>query len=149
MFYWIAIGYWHLPTTNYEFCCIVQLSCRKECQCFVSSSLFPLCSTCLSIPEKPSTVGLWLPRDLAGSVAQGSWSLAIQLNTPHVNTRATCPYMCRLSDELQDIAKSARDLEGFQFLWLVCDLFMRAALIDEVKNLLDLSMKVWQQHWHF
>lgn len=58
-----------------------------------------------------------------------------------MNTRAACPYMCRLSDGLQDIAKSARDLEGFQFLWLVCDLFMRAVLINEVKNLLHLSMK--------
>lgn len=58
-----------------------------------------------------------------------------------MNTWAACPYMCRLSDGLQDIAKSARDLEGFQFLWLVCDLFMRAVLINEVKNLLHLSMK--------
>lgn len=50
--------------------------------------------------------------------------------------------MCSLSDGLQDVAKSARDLEGFQFLWIACDLFMCAVLINEVKNLLHLSMKV-------
>jgi len=50
--------------------------------------------------------------------------------------------MHRLSDGLQDVAKSARDLEEFQFPWIVCDLFMRALLINEVKNLLRLSMKV-------
>lgn len=59
-----------------------------------------------------------------------------------MNTWATCPYMRRLSDGLQDVAKSARDLERFQFLWIVCDLFMCAVLINEVKNLLHLSMKV-------
>lgn len=75
------------------------------------------------------------------SVARGNWSFGIQLNIPHVNTRANCSYMCRLSDGLQNIAKSARALEGFQFLWLVCDLFMCAVLINEVKNLLHLSMK--------
>lgn len=59
-----------------------------------------------------------------------------------MNTWAHCPHMRRLSDGLQDVAKSARDLEGFQFLWIVCDLFMHAVLINEVKNLLHLSMKV-------
>lgn len=59
-----------------------------------------------------------------------------------MNTWATCPYMHRPNDGLQDVAKSARDLEGIQFLWIVCDLFMCAVLINEVKNLLHLSMKV-------
>lgn len=66
--------------------------------------------------------------------------LAIQPSTPHMNTWATCPYMSRLSEGLQDAAKSARHLEGLQLLWIVCDLFMRAVLINEVKNLLHLSM---------
>lgn len=50
--------------------------------------------------------------------------------------------MHRLSDGLQDVTESAMDLEGFQFLWIVCDLFLRALLINEVKNPLHLSMKV-------
>lgn len=58
-----------------------------------------------------------------------------------MNTRAACPYMCTRRDGLQDTAKPARHLEGFQFLWLLRDLFVRAVLINEVKNLLHLSMK--------